>query len=326
VTVSCCAPGHDPSDDRSRSGETRGLPFTVPERDPELVRRAMAAIPGGTFRMGGMDEDANPGDGEGPVRDVSLSPFFIDPTAVTNHQYAKFVDATGWVTDAERYGWSYVFHLFVGDRQHRYVRGRLAGAPWWLAVQAATWRNPEGPGSTVDRREQHPVVHVSWRDASAYAAWAGKRLPSEAEWERAGRGGLDQARYPWGDVLVRKGRWRCNIWQGSFPDENSAEDGHVGTAPVMTYPPNGLGLYESSGNVWEWCADHWSATWHAEDRPATRIDPVGPPTGPARVIRGGSYLCHESYCNRYRIAARSSNTEDSTTGNTGFRCAASPIT
>jgi formylglycine-generating enzyme required for sulfatase activity len=280
----------------------------------------MVRIAGGEFRMGGADEDANPEDGEGPVRTVTVSPFLMDATAVTVRQFATFVKATGYVTEAERFGWSFVFHLFVGAEQRPHVRdASVPGAPWWLAVDGADWRHPDGPGSTVDNRQ--PVVHVSWHDAAAYAAWAGKRLPTEAEWELAARGGLDQARYPWGDELVPRGRWRCNIWQGTFPVENTAEDRHVGTAPVKSFPPNGNGLYEVAGNVWEWCADRWSSTWHAQDRQETRVDPQGPPDGESRVIRGGSYLCHHSYCNRYRVAARTANTPDSSSGNTGFRCA-----
>jgi formylglycine-generating enzyme required for sulfatase activity len=281
----------------------------------------MVRIPGGEFRMGGADPDGFPDDGEGPVRSVRLSPYLIDATAVTNRQFAAFVRDTEYVTDAERFGWSFVFHLFVGAEQRRYVRdATVPGAPWWLAVDGADWRHPDGPESTVDRRQQHPVVHVSWHDAAAYAAWAGKRLPTEAEWELAARGGLEQARYPWGDELAPRGRWRCNIWQGRFPRENTAEDRHVGTAPVKSFPPNGNGLYEVAGNVWEWCADRWSTTWHTEDRQETRADPQGPPTGDTRVTRGGSYLCHHSYCNRYRVAARTANTPDSSSGNTGFRC------
>ncbi|MBB4906010.1 formylglycine-generating enzyme required for sulfatase activity [Actinophytocola algeriensis] len=301
------------------------MPVEPPARSPSSDTRGMVRIAGGAFRMGGADEDANPGDGEGPVRTVTVSPYLIDETAVTVRQFATFVKATGYVTEAERFGWSFVFHLFVGAAQRRYVRdASVPGAPWWLAVDGACWRHPDGPGSTVEDRQRHPVVHVSWHDAAAYAAWAGKRLPTEAEWELAARGGLDQARYPWGDELAPRGRWRCNIWQGTFPGENTAEDRHVGTAPVKSFPPNGNGLYEVAGNVWEWCADRWSPTWHAEDRDDTRIDPQGPPAGDTRVTRGGSHLCHHSYCNRYRVAARTANTPDSSSGNTGFRCAATP--
>ncbi|MFC4852719.1 formylglycine-generating enzyme family protein [Actinophytocola glycyrrhizae] len=301
------------------------MPVEPPVRSPSADTRGMVRIAGGPFRMGGADEDANPGDGEGPVRTVTVSPYLIDETAVTVRQFATFVKATGYVTEAERFGWSFVFHLFVGAAQRRHVRdASVPGAPWWLAVDGADWRHPDGPGSTVEGRQRHPVAHVSWHDAAAYAAWAGKRLPTEAEWELAARGGLDQARYPWGDELAPRGRWRCNIWQGTFPTDNTGEDRHIGTAPVKSFPPNGNGLYEAAGNVWEWCADRWSSTWHTEDRDDTRIDPQGPPAGDTRVIRGGSHLCHHSYCNRYRVAARTANTPDSSSGNTGFRCAATP--
>lgn len=316
----CCGPSADHGEP---AADVLELPFTPPQRDPRDVARGMVAVPGGEFAMGGDDPDAFPDDGEGPVRTVQVSPFRIDATAVTNRQFAAFVKATGYETDAERFGWSFVFHLFIGPAARPHVMdATVPGAPWWLAVEGATWRAPEGPGSDVTTRPQHPVVHVSWRDAAAYAAWAGKRLPTEAEWEKAARGGLHQAKYAWGDQLVPKNRWRCNIWQGDFPRVNTVEDGHVGPAPVKSYAPNGYGLYEVAGNVWEWCADWWSTTWHAEERPQTRIDPVGPPEGEFRVTRGGSYLCHHSYCNRYRVAARTRNTPDSSTGNTGFRCAA----
>nr|6S07_A Chain A, Formylglycine-generating enzyme [Thermomonospora curvata DSM 43183]6XTL_A Chain A, Formylglycine-generating enzyme [Thermomonospora curvata DSM 43183]6XTM_A Chain A, Formylglycine-generating enzyme [Thermomonospora curvata DSM 43183]6XTN_A Chain A, Formylglycine-generating enzyme [Thermomonospora curvata DSM 43183]6XTO_A Chain A, Formylglycine-generating enzyme [Thermomonospora curvata DSM 43183]6XTP_A Chain A, Formylglycine-generating enzyme [Thermomonospora curvata DSM 43183]6XT len=297
--------------------------FDIPRRSPQEIAKGMVAIPGGTFRMGGEDPDAFPEDGEGPVRTVRLSPFLIDRYAVSNRQFAAFVKATGYVTDAERYGWSFVFHAHVAPGTP-VMDAVVPEAPWWVAVPGAYWKAPEGPGSSITDRPNHPVVHVSWNDAVAYATWAGKRLPTEAEWEMAARGGLDQARYPWGNELTPRGRHRCNIWQGTFPVHDTGEDGYTGTAPVNAFAPNGYGLYNVAGNVWEWCADWWSADWHATESPATRIDPRGPETGTARVTKGGSFLCHESYCNRYRVAARTCNTPDSSAAHTGFRCAADP--
>ena len=283
----------------------------------------MLAIPGGPFSMGGDDPDVFPDDGEGPVRTVTLEPFYIDATCVTNAQFAAFVKATGYVTETETIGWSFVFQAFVGPGARRHlVGGVVPGAPWWRGVHGASWRAPEGPGSSFAARQNHPVVHVSWNDAAAYAGWAGKRLPTEAEWERAARGGLERAKYPWGDELTPRGRHRCNIWQGRFPVQNTGADGYLGTAPVDAFAPNGFGLHNVSGNVWEWCADWWSSTWHAAESDETRCDPKGPPDGTDKVIRGGSYLCHASYCNRYRVAARTRTTPDSSTGHMGFRCAA----
>jgi formylglycine-generating enzyme len=284
----------------------------------------MVIVPSGAFSMGGDDPDAFPDDGEGPVRTVFVSAYAIDAMAVTNRQFAAFVKSTGYRTDAEEAGWSYVFYALVHPGARGSVRdGVVPGAPWWMPVEGATWHAPEGPGSSVAQKPTHPVVHVSWRDAAAYATWAGKRLPTEAEWERAARGGLDRARYPWGEELTPRGQHRCNIWQGRFPQVNTGDDGHLGPAPVKSYRPNGLGLYQMSGNVWEWCSDWWSRDWHVSSRPQARRDPAGPPAGSARVVRGGSYLCHSSYCNRYRVAARTSNTPDSSTGHMGFRCTVS---
>ncbi|MBX6365640.1 MAG: formylglycine-generating enzyme family protein [Gemmatimonadetes bacterium] len=267
--------------------------------------------------MGSGDGSGFPADGEGPVREVRLRPFRIGRYAVSNARFAEFVAATGYCTDAERFGWSFVF---VGFLPANFPPTRaVAEAPWWRQVFGADWRHPEGPHSSIAERMDHAVVHTSWNDAQAYCRWAGVRLPTEAEWEYAARGGLVQKRFPWGDELRPGGRHMCNIWQGTFPTVNTGEDGYVGTAPVDAFEPNGYGLHNVAGNVWEWCNDWFSPTWH---RTGARVDPRGPATGSARVIRGGSFLCHASYCDRYRVAARSSNTPDSSTGHTGFRVAA----
>ncbi|MET9490772.1 formylglycine-generating enzyme family protein [Nocardia sp. NPDC006630] len=279
----------------------------------------MVLLPGGEFLMGTTDSAGYPGDGEGPVRSVRLSPFLIDTRAVTNERFAAFVADTGYRTEAERLGWSYVFAGFVPGALRR-ESPRPDRTPWWCAVSGATWESPEGPGSTLGDRDDHPVVHVSWNDARAYCAWAGMRLPTEAEWEYAARGGLEQARYPWGDQLDPDGGYHCNIWRGTFPAKNTAADGFRGTAPVDAFAPNNFGLYNTCGNVWEWCADWWTVDHGAPPL----IDPRGPKSGSGKVIRGGSHMCHDSYCFRYRVAARSANTPDSSSGHAGFRCAADP--
>jgi formylglycine-generating enzyme required for sulfatase activity len=286
------------------------------------LARDLVDVSGGSFLMGSTNRRF-PADGEGPVREVTLDPFSISSHEVTNRQFADFVADTGYVTEAEKFGWSFVFHHFVSPQTSKSVTSTVQSAPWWWRVDRSSWKHPEGPDSTWEDRPENPVVHMSWNDAEAFAGWAEMRLPTEAEWECAARGGLEQAAYAWGEELTPNGRHMCNIWQGEFPRENSLEDGFHGAAPVGSFPPNSFGLYDLAGNVWEWCLDWWSATFHQNDRRATRVNPKGPRQGQARVIKGGSYLCHDSYCNRYRVGARTSSTPDSSTGNMGFRLARS---
>ncbi|WP_445655069.1 formylglycine-generating enzyme family protein [Shouchella clausii] len=275
-------------------------------------RDDMVYLEGGNFLMGTEDPDANPFDQEGPVRDVAVRPFYVDKFAVTNRQFQEFISDTNYQTDADRFGWSFVFHLLLSDKTAQKVKQVPVQTPWWRVVEGATWNHPEGPDSSIEDRMDHPVVHVSWNDAKAYCEWAGKRLLLEEEWEYAARGGLVQQRYPWGNTLHPNGEHRCNIWQGEFPTKNTKEDGYLGTAPVHSFPANGYGLYNMSGNVWEWCEN-----WFDKNKVS------GKPTNRPKAMRGGSYLCHDSYCNRYRVAARSCNTPDSSSGNVGFRCAVS---
>ena len=314
MSGTCCTPARD------HSGTGRGSDAALHNAGlaPADAARPMRALAGGRFLMGTDDVEGFPADGEGPIREVEVAPFAVDTKAVNNDDFAAFVDATSYRTEAERFGWSFVFQGHVTKTLWRdgLVR-EVPGLEWWFAVDRACWHRPEGPGSNIRKRGSHPVVHVSHADANAYASWAGKRLPTEAEWEFAARGGLEQKRYPWGDELMPDGKHRCNIWQGSFPGNDVAEDGYAGTCPVGAFRPNGFGLYNVAGNVWEWCADRFSSDHHFTSE---RHNPVGPERGSARVMRGGSYLCHRSYCNRYRVAARTSNSPDSSTSNLGFRC------
>jgi formylglycine-generating enzyme len=286
-------------------------------------RIAQCHIPAGVFSMGDAHGDGKPGDGERPVHQVELDAYAIDATSVTNADFAAFVDATGYTTEAETFGSSAVFHLVLATAAEDIV-GRSPLTPWWLAVRGANWRHPEGPRSDLADRDDHPAVHISWNDAQAYCQWAGRRLPTEAEWERASRGGLDQARYPWGDdPLTPDGSWRTNIWQGTFPHHNTRADGWLTTAPVRSYQPNGFGLWQTVGNVWEWCQDSFNPGAYARRGASQPVrNPLEDRPHQGRVLRGGSYLCHDSYCNRYRNAARSANTPDSSMGNAGFRTVA----
>jgi formylglycine-generating enzyme required for sulfatase activity len=270
--------------------------------DGAVSPRRWCDIPAGSFAMGNDGADAVPGDGEGPVREVELAAFRIGATTVTNRDFAEFVRAARHVTDAERAGSSFVFYLQLPPEERARTGRVVAALPWWVPVEHASWQRPEGPGSNVRDRLDHPVVHVSWHDAIAYCAWAGARLPSEAEWERAARGGLAGKRFAWGDDLLdESGVARCNVFRGDFPNA-PAPGWRPGPIAADAGAPNGFGLFNVCGNVWEWCADQRR--------------------GGERALRGGSFLCHDSYCNRYRVAARSGNTPDSSASNIGFRVVA----
>lgn len=292
-----------------RAGETPRTTFAATEKDVSTKVR----IPGGTFMLGTKDRII-PQDGEYPPRTAKLRPFAVDACAVTNARFARFIADTGYITDAQRYGWSFVFHGLL-DNPDSYQR--LAGLEWWCHVEGACWEHPEGGGSDITARMDHPVTHVSWRDATAFATWAGGRLPTEAEWECAAQGGQRQARFPWGEAEPDDtGFTPCNIWQGTFPHTNTAADGYIGTAPAQSFGANGYGLYNMVGNTWEWTADRFRI--RSLGKAAKHANAQAAKTG-ARVLKGGSFLCHKSYCYRYRIAARTFNTPDTTLSHTGFR-------
>jgi formylglycine-generating enzyme required for sulfatase activity len=295
----------------------------------------MVWIPGGEFQMG---NDAGAED-EQPRHRVQLSGVWMDSYEVTNAQFAKFVDATNYVTISERqpdpakYPDAKPENLVPGSAVFVRPEGDVdpfapfdgPHPPWWKFVKGANWRHPEGPDSSIDGKENHPVVQIAWDDAVAYAKWAGKRLPTEAEWEYAARGGLDQKTFCWGDEMKPGGKCMANVWQGTFPTTNTVEDGFRLTAPVGSFPPNGFGLHDMAGNVWEWCADWYSSGYYWRS-------PLKNPPGPAegslgddsgqmqRVRRGGSFLCAENYCRRYLPSARDKNPPDSSANHTGFRC------
>jgi formylglycine-generating enzyme len=275
---------------RQQSRTANGPTAAILERD------GMVLVKGGRFLMG--SDDGMPS--EAPVHEVNVKSFWMDTHEVTVAEFAKFVAATGYQTDAERFGWSGAFNLKEAQ---------------WKKTEGASWRHPDGPGSNAAADE--PVCQVSWNDAAAYAKWAGKRLPTEAEWEYAARGGLAQKTYSWGDNLRPNGKPVANWWQGNFPDRNTSEDGFIARAPVGSFPPNGYGLHDMIGNVWEWCTD-----WYADDAYAdpNRADSKGAGHGDERVIRGGSWMCAENFCSNYRVAARSHATPDSGMNNLGFRC------
>lgn len=334
-----------------RAGVATGAPAPagVPASPAAPDRTGMVWIPGGEFSMGSTDPLARPD--EAPVHRVRVNGFWMDATEVTNAQFAEFVKATGYVTVAERpVDWEELKKQTPPGTpkppDEMLQPGALVFTPpsgpvdlreyerWWSWTLGANWRSPEGPGSTIDGRENHPVVHVAFEDARAYCRWAGKRLPTEAEWEFAARGGLDAKRNVWGDEPVDA--TRCNTWQGHFPDTNSAQDGFARTAPVRSFAPNGYGLYDVAGNVWEWCDDLFRSDEYARrvgesgpgavivnpKGPSASIDPRNPYAPESRVHRGGSFLCNDSYCASYRPSARMACSPDTGMSHLGFRCVA----
>ena len=302
----CCLPPAEAGDGAAVAA--------VPAGAARRVAAHAVEIPGGRALVGtGRAELAD--DGEGPVRRVAVKPFLLGATTVTNAEFAAFVEATSHVTEAERWGWSFVFWSDV-PKSAGPTEG-VIGSEWWRRVDSATWRAIHGPGSEDACRPDHPAVHMSWNDAAAYAAWVGGRLPSEAEWEHAARGGLGDVRFPWGDEEPDdSGFFPCNIWQGRFPQANSAADGHAATAPAASFAPNGYGLYNMVGNVWEWSADEFRIR-SLKKRVRERLTTMRG----FRLSKGGSFLCHRSYCYRYRIAARSGISPDSSAAHQGFRVA-----
>lgn len=276
----------------------------------------MVYIEGGIFTMG-LDAPIIPQDGEGPARRTTVASFYMDVYEVSNAEFEYFVNRTGYKTEAERFGNSFVLEFLIPEEIRANITQAVASAPWWLPVDGADWRHPFGPGTTIEDRMDHPVVHVSWNDAVEFCAWAGKELPTEAEWEYAARGGLENRLFPWGNSPLPGGEHRMNIWQGTFPTKNTAEDGYETSAPVTTFQPNSYGLHNTVGNVWEWVHD-WFQIRHTL---GDKVNPTGPLHGTDRVKKGGSYMCHKSYCYRYRCAARSNNTPDSSASNLGVRCA-----
>ena len=305
-----------------------------PTNTPEPAPEGMVWIPSGTYWMGGDDStwpDAK------PVHQVTVDGFWMDRTEVTNRQFAEFVKATGYVTVAEIKPDA---KDFPDAPPENLVPGSLVFTPpagpvsfenplvWWRYVPGANWRHPEGPHTTIDGKENYPVVQVCWDDAVAYARWANKRLPTEAEWEYAARGGKELQPFVWGKELKPDGKWQANIWQGQFPNRNTSDDGFLRTAPVTTFPPNDFGLFDMAGNVWEWCSDWYRPRYemtptHNPKGPDTSFDPQEPSVR-KRVQRGGSFLCTDTYCTSYRPGARGKGSPDSAASHVGFRCVRSP--
>lgn len=314
--------------------------------DPSASTRGMVFIKGGTYMMGS-DDPAGDRD-EFPKHEVRVNSFYIDATEVTNAEFRKFVEATGYITTAEQKpNWDSLKKglppgtpkpdeslLVPASLVFKKAPGPVNltdYAQWWEWKEGASWKHPEGPGSTIDGKDNYPVVQVSWYDAMAYCKWAGKRLPTEAEWEFAARGGLKNQVYPWGNEPAEKGLAKANTWEGDFPYYNTSRDGFELSAPVKSYKPNRYGLYDMAGNVWEWCSDWYDDTYYQQIKNSLSVNPQGPAVGsdsrdlymPKKTIRGGSFLCNPSYCTGYRVSRRMKSSPDTGMEHTGFRCVVS---
>lgn len=353
IWVSCVS---DTQQHTNKSDSATSCASTLPHRfgapaSPDTIKggktdhAGMIYIPSGSFLMGAADEAGRPD--EYPRHKVSVSAFWMDQTEVTNASFARFVKETGYVTTAERMpDWevlkkqlpegtpkppdSVLVAASLVFSPPAKVRGLDDVSQWWTWKKGANWQRPDGPGSNIKDKENYPVVHVSWEDAQAYCQWAGKRLPTEAEWEYAARGGLENASYPWGNEPLETGSIKANTWQGDFPVKNTGRDGYRLLAPVKQFKPNGYGLFDMAGNVWEWCAD-WYHPDYYQNHNANQVNPKGPNEGydpmepgvPKRVVRGGSFLCNASYCKGYRVSARMKTSADTGLSHTGFRCVSS---
>ncbi|WP_018344763.1 formylglycine-generating enzyme family protein [Cytophaga aurantiaca] len=353
-SLACTSPSEQAAETKDSMSCHKGIPDRFSSSGgvvnlSDIVQRAdtnhtgMVWVPGGTFSMGADNKQASRD--EYPKHRVTVDGFWMDATEVTNKEFTEFVEATGYITTAERkINWDEIKNQVpVGTPKPHdslLLPSSLIFKPslgqidmndytqWWEWKRGADWQHPQGPGSTIEGKEDYPVVQVSWDDAVAYAKWAGKRLPTEAEWEYAARGGLENNIYPWGNTFLKDGKPNANYWQGKFPYQNDNSDTYENSAPVKSFKPNGYGLYDIAGNVWEWCSDLYRYDYYVSMENIVSKNPMGPidsydpdePNVSKRVTRGGSFLCNESYCSGYRVARRMKTTPDSSMEHQGFRC------